>query len=456
MNSPRASLPSFLSAAKHALTSYNVSQLQSLTFVIGNESADLDSICSAVVWAYMLTYFTRSKAASHRPTTLYVPLTNIPRADFGLRPELNVALHYAQLTPGQLISLNDLPVPLPPPKQTRWLLVDHNSFTGSLGELYGSRVLGCIDHHDDEGRVPRGTRDGEGLEAEPRIIQPSGSCASLVIAWALERWKAELTAQPQTNWSTMNENEKQAWQKERQTIAAWDAQLARLALAPILIDSACLTSSKTTSMDTNATNFLEWLIKYHEGTAYDRAAFYKELSIAKEDISSLSFLDALRKDYKQWNEAEEVRNPNQPSCNLGIVAVVQPLSNLISKAGNTTAFLSILHSFSKERHLSILAIMTTSHPEQQLQRELLVWGMDARGAMAVQWFETQTALMLGLENWEENSGRDVIASTSLNEGLPGENSLRRVWNQRMIDNSRKQVAPLLRAAIRMNKGPPNI
>merc|ERR1711977_373894 len=76
---PRVSLRSFLSSAKSAL--HNASQQTSpLTFVIGNEAADLDSLCSAVVLAYLRTYTSTSPA-----NTLYIPLSSIPHTDLSLR-----------------------------------------------------------------------------------------------------------------------------------------------------------------------------------------------------------------------------------------------------------------------------------------------------------------------------------------------------------------------------------
>ena len=95
---------------------------------------------------------------------------------------------------GELISLDDLrehdtkssQLTKLKPDDTRWILVDHNALQGELGRTYGARVRGCIDHHDEEGKVP-----GKEIcvrEGEMRIVEKSGSCASLVIAWARDGW----------------------------------------------------------------------------------------------------------------------------------------------------------------------------------------------------------------------------------------------------------------------------
>ena len=120
MHLQRASLRSFLFSAKAALK--NVSQQSSpVTFVIGNESAgktgrcsqlafpltvspDLDSLCSAVVLAYL-----RTCAPTSKSDTLYIPLSNIPRAELSLRTELIPVLSHANIKPSMDISSPKIP-----------------------------------------------------------------------------------------------------------------------------------------------------------------------------------------------------------------------------------------------------------------------------------------------------------------------------------------------------------
>jgi exopolyphosphatase len=134
---------------------------------------DLDSLCSAVVLAYLRTY------TSHIGS-LYIPLSNLPSADLALRPELIPVLSNANLKPSDLITLSDLP-PMNtiasqlPPEKTRWILVDHNAMDGELSKIYGKRLVGCIDHHAEENAVPKDCRE------EPRIVRKSGSCMTLVV-----------------------------------------------------------------------------------------------------------------------------------------------------------------------------------------------------------------------------------------------------------------------------------
>jgi len=341
---------------------------------------------------------------------IYIPLSNLPRADLSLRPELLPVLSHANLKLSDLITLSDLPSPGQrssqlSPEKTRWILVDHNALQGELGKLYWTHITGCIDHHDEENQVPKD------CGKEPRIVRKSGSCSSLVVEYCREAWDS-LAARS---------TDKEA--------ALWNADLARLALAPILIDTTDLTlEPKTTPTDIEAVKYLEHRIYAKEGSKYSREEYFQEISQAKEDIGSLSLPDILRKDYKQWTEAG--------SLNLGVSSVVKDMSFLIEKAGSKEKFLEILKDFAKERNLSICSIMTTSLPDGVFKRELLVWGVDEKGAVAAKDFEVNAKNELGLTHWNEGALDQV-----------GGVDWRQCWWQARVENSRKQIAPLLRIAI---------
>lgn len=461
---PRVSVSTFLSTAKGILSRYNTTSSQersqltnTFTFVIGNESADLDSICCAIFLAYTLTYFSkvnRSLAASI-PDTFHIPLLNIPRTSLRLRPELSAVLKYANLTSSELLTLSELPESLPPPEKTRWLLVDHNALTGELGKIYGQRVVGCIDHHEDESLVPFGDKPGEGLEGEPRVIEKASSCASLVTAWVRDRWQSAMqSSNVQTAFSKEPEDRQSVeWGQE-------DAQLARLALAPILIDSACLKSAKTETKDVSSAAFLEQLIVRYEVNTYKRREFFSEVSAAKQDLSSLSLVDILCKDYKQWTEynPDQFSNPisNPTLSRIGIASVVQPIAYLLAKVANPSNFLQVLLKFAQEKDLSLLAVMTISYSKnKEFKRELLIWGLDERGVQAGQFFEQMAAKQLGLQKWDQNNltlDSDNINEEAKRGKISTGTSWRRCWIQLDTESSRKQVAPLMRAAMKRTMG----
>jgi exopolyphosphatase len=369
--------------------------------LLTQHSPDLDSLCSAVVLAYL-----RSYSPSSKTNTLYIPLSNLPRADLALRPELLPVLKHANLKPSDLITLSDLtssPHYLPV-EQTKWILVDHNALTGELGKIYSSRVVGCIDHHDEEDAVPRD------CEEEPRIVEKSGSCASLVVEYCKPIWK-ELA-------KTVGEDERQ-----------WNAELARLAIAPILIDTQNLRDeAKTVESDMRAVRFAEgWIMAGEEGESYSSQKYFEEIQNAKEDIRHLGLRDCLRKDYKEWSGGEG---------KVGVCSVVRDIEFLLEKAGNKEKFLEGVRNFAREKGLSVVSIMTTSHNDGVFKRELLVWALDANGVGAAQGFAKDSQERLGLEGWKGGE---------LDDEEEGE--WRRCWYQTKVENSRKQVAPLLRASL---------
>lgn len=272
--------------------------------------------------------------------------------------------------------------------------------------MYSSRVKGCIDHHDEENKVPKDCGD------EPRIIRKSGSCASLVVQYCREAWD-EMAHSGDAIGQT----------------ATWGAELARLALAPVLIDTTNLSiPSKTTDADREAVAYLSKRIGSVDGSDFSAKWYFEELTRAKEDIGGLSLHDILRKDYKQWDEGG--------AFTLGVSSVVKNLEFMIEKAGSELKFFDTMVEFARERKLDICSIMTTSHPEGVFKRELLVWGMNEKGVEAAKKFESDSKEKLGLEMWKDGA----LDATY-------KDSWRRCWWQTEVNNSRKQVAPLLRASM---------
>ncbi|KAG5929119.1 hypothetical protein E4U42_007023 [Claviceps africana] len=383
----KPTLEAFLATARSALKAPLAQRATPLTFVVGNESADLDSLCSAIVYAFLRT--------NSPPHTLHIPLSNLSRADLALRTEMTAVLQHAALTTDHLLTLSDLPDLQP--QDTRWVLVDHNSPTGAL-KKFASQVAGCVDHHVDEGFV--------GVDARPRIIEPCGSCMSLIVDECKQTW-GEL--------------------HERIDTAEHD-KLVKLSLAPILLDTTNLTAaSKVRPKDTQAVHFLQRHL--HDQTfAPDRC--HDLINAVKEDISGLSFRDIFRKDYKEWEES---------GLALGVSCVVQGFEYLLDKAQSEHVFLRELSSWAEDRRLDVAAVMTTSNPGGEFRRQLLVWGLNDRGREAVQTFRDVAAHSLRLEPWHG--------------GSLGAGEERFAWAQLELAASRKQVAPLLRKALKLSRQP---
>jgi len=420
---PRNSLRAFLTHAKTALHSA-IDQSQKLTLVIGNESADLDSLTTSLLYAYIRSCSPERNAF----TPLYIPITNIPAADIRLRTEFLTVCHHANVETKHLITLDDLPsyeelTETLKPENTTWILVDHNKLQGMLGEIYASRVCGVIDHHADEHAVPQTT------DSEPHLVEKCGSCTSLVVRYCRSAWD-QLSSSSLSAGAAHAQGDSVV--DDGAASRVWDAQLAKLALASVLIDTVNLTAKrKVEVVDVEAVEYLETKINLspRDAVGYDRQRFYDEIDKAKKDLDGLALGDVLRKDYKEWDEGGR---------KLGISSVVKPTEWLNGKCGGEKPFLGSVRKFAEGRGLSICAIMTAfTNKNGEFQRELLVWALDAGSVPVAEKFADTAKEKLGLE--EQQS--DNVSESSVD-------TWRRFWLQKDLGKSRKQVAPLLRDSMK--------
>ncbi|KAL4924162.1 putative exopolyphosphatase [Aspergillus undulatus] len=414
-------------------------------YVIGNPSADLDSIISAIVYSY----FANGRVPRDYPRP-HFPLINLDNVSVGselrrLRPEflkalelshpeetseidnptlkelfLTVADFRTQLEGADkksqieadsvLVDWNALPV----------RPSDNRSGKGSLPSLpVEFNVLGCIDHHEDEKFL------APIADTQPHLIMPTGSCTSLVIS-ELERMGL--------------------WQKVDKIPS--EEQLAKLSLAPILIDTINLTAeSKVTKFDTLAYDFL-----LPKATGSDKTwssdGFFAEIDETKQNSLDLLTVDEmLGRDYKEWDEAS-TRHPDQPTVRIGICSMVKSLPWIVRKAGNSQSFLDSLEAFSSERNLDVISVMTAFNSAEagEFSRELLVRGRNKWGADAMKHFASDSTAELGLEHWHSLDGDDGARDITDHLNASKDDCWMQIWLQTNLAKSRKQVAPLIRGA----------
>jgi exopolyphosphatase len=402
MSPPQNLLKPFLQSARHLLATA-VKTLQPISIVLGNESAGNNPPSPVSPHQpYIAQTSTQSPPPSSTlifPHFILVPsLSPSFRAQiFPLRPELLHVLSVLQLSTSDLLCADDHPSFSDLNREHISIhLVDHNKLTLLLP---GERVRGVIDHHHDEGQY---------TSASPRVITNGGSCASLV-----------------TRHFGIPGDDRQE-------------QLAKLALAAILIDTANL-CQKVTPHDVAAVEMLEKCIlsaasTEGAGDKWDRGLFYEGIYKAKTRVGNMSLRDLLRKDYKEWNE-EAVDGGRRK---LGIASMVRGLEWLIEREG-TDQFLEIMKKWGEERELDVLGVMTTGGTGEDFKRELLVWALrdnavecvqrvqceGAEGGITAQFLEERTA---GRSIRREG---DLEAGKSSNESETGGTAAKRVLEQRM-------------------------
>ena len=350
---------------------------------------------------------------------------NLPASSLRLRPEFTTVCAHANIAIDRLITLDDLPSVSRPLASARWILVDHNKLQGQLGSQYSSSVHGVIDHHEEENAVPQDT------DPEPRVIEKCGSCTSLVVRQCKPAWENMSNSSMSTGAA---HGQAEAAVNDSAMTQGWDAQVAKLALSSILVDTANLKApGKVEQVDRESVDYLEAKIQLSSKDAriWNRDRFFEDLDEAKKDIGGLGLTEVLSKDYKGWTEN---------GTKLGISSVVKSMDFLVQKANKEklSSFEDQLQQFMVDRDLSIFAIMTTfTSSEGDFKRELLVQACPSASSSAIK-FAEQGASDFQLKNLD-------IKGISTQDKLG--QSWRKVWLQNDVSKSRKQVAPLLRKVI---------
>jgi exopolyphosphatase len=468
MRTPKAmTLLQFLRQARQVHLQFISGALsESPVYVIGNPSADLDSIVSAIVYSYCAN--NRLPIQSPRP---HIPLLNLPNVPAGpelfrLRPEFVAALwsstnfpalrseekfENTQHSAGSLLrehflTVADFTQSLQDQTILKQLLaeatlVDWNALScpsnndkgfGSLIGLPGVsfRALGCIDHHVDEHYMP----SADSLpKDQPLIIQPGpGSCASLI---------------------TRELQQRSLWEETAEMV-----QLAKLALSAVLIDTSNLTAEgKVTDIDREAVHSLRAQIEGEieassTGHKWEMEAFYNAILSSKQNsLDMLTLHEVLDRDYKDWTETSQ---SSGKTVKMGFCSSVKPIRWIVQKAGTPKQFLDAARSFasSPEKDLDVLVVMTSfTASDGQFCRELFV-GVDRGNTSAlegVKAFVEQASSQFGLVDWSPLDGEEIpeLSGDSLS-ALNGDSPLwTRLWVQTNATGSRKQVAPLLRTSV---------
>jgi len=285
-------------------------------FVLGNEAADLDSMASAVGYAYC------ASPGSPAPDAIFVPLVNVPRADYKLRTEAVFLFASVGIEPDMLTFIDEVDLgALHAAGGIELILVDHNVLSGAQGAL-ADAVVGVIDHHKDEGGF---------ADAAVRIIEPVGSAATLVAEALL-----------------------------RQDAAAIEPPLAELLLGTILLDTVNLDAEAKRATDKDG----EIAARLQAICGADGQALFERLQFEKFNVASLGTGDLLRKDYKEY-QLGPVR--------CGIASVLLPIAQWLEK---DPAIAASLAEFAGRQKLDLLLAMN-AFTDPEFRRELVVWAADA-------------------------------------------------------------------------------
>ncbi|KAI0267356.1 hypothetical protein BC834DRAFT_923584 [Gloeopeniophorella convolvens] len=367
------------------------------TIAMGNEAGDLDSLASAVAYAWY---------ATHRLQQPTVPLLRTRRADVALRAENLHALALSGAAADDLLTADELPAHAPP--AARYALLDHNvlaePFTADDG---GARVVAVIDHHADEGRH---------LDAAPRVVEvPTGSCASLVARLVQREWPAGA-----------------------------QRGVARLLLCAVLVDTGGLRAGgKAEAADRGVAPFL---LERAELAPTDASALAgevqdvrevrllaRELVDKKESVDHLGARDLLRRDYKEYKFVRAWDTGGAPLF-VGLASVPKGVKAITrGEEGGGAELVAACLGWMDERGLGVLGgkgkhrremLWVVRHVDEEVRRRL--WkGLEESKELKV----------------ERRKGKKYIEAA---EGAVGEGVKVRVYEQGNAQATRKATAPLVR------------
>ncbi|KAF2636704.1 DHH phosphoesterase [Massarina eburnea CBS 473.64] len=288
---------------KRFFIDWQASKESEWVFVMGNEGGDLDSMASALAWAYHLEHSTNNTSNPIKAIALLQ--TSMDALD--LRPENRVALHNSKMTSGHedLLTMDELPEDPEnlSPKLKGIVLVDHAS---PLRKWNKAKVVSIMDHHVDQGTAPK---------AEPRIFEKTASCTTIVARQML------------------NELEKLPEEYHM------PHELLELILAAIAIDSSGL--RQATDADIQTSKRVLDRSRWHKRDLKDAMKeLSKTLKKAKKDLDHLNVRDLLRRDWK--GDFVDTPSPRTPTISLGFASIPYSLDEQIAKTG----FGELFHWFS--------------------------------------------------------------------------------------------------------------
>ncbi|OWB78195.1 hypothetical protein B5S32_g2383 [[Candida] boidinii] len=418
----------FLKFSKQSFK-HTSSSVKKLTLVAGNQSADLDSVVSSILYSYFHN-LNNSRSAQEKferkdnlTDEIVIPLINIPSEDLCLRKDVEFVLKTIDINFENLLFLNDLIKDTTNTNDTSLLtkfssidlvLVDHNTPQGSSLQNFiknnNIKIKSIIDHHVDEKLY---------LDANPRIIKVVGSNTSLVLNY----WNSILD-----------------FKNNKELSFYHDLQNCLFALSPILIDTACL-SARVEEDDTEAFELIKSLNSKINSTEINK--WYGLINDAKSDYEGLSIRDIMRKDYKVFQYKS---SSGSKIYSLGISSMSKPIEYLL-KEFEDSQVLEDLKQWQSENSLDFVIIMTSYTDSNDNFKRDLAFFTDKSSSKSS---SSSSDELIDKAIKFLNKDLDLVTTELLNDNsfkITNSNQFFKIYNQKNLKASRKLVAPLLKTFI---------
>ncbi|KAI0299380.1 hypothetical protein B0F90DRAFT_1728224 [Multifurca ochricompacta] len=360
------------------------------TISMGNEAGDLDSLASAVAYAWY---------ATHHVGRLTVPLLQTPHADIYLRTENVYALELSGIDPAHLLTGDELPSNTSP--AIKYALLDHNTLAGRFAEDERARVVAIVDHHVDENHH---------LDASPRIVEvPTGSCSSLVARLIQNEWPEGMSR-----------------------------AIARLLLCAVLIDTGGLKAGgKAEATDRKVAPFL-----------LERA----ELTDAKGERELLSPRDLLRRDYKEYRLLPSWDNGGTVLVGLASVPrSIEAITGGDKRGGKELA--TACAAWLEEKGIDALGVLTSwkeavkQGEKGKHRREMLWFVRNDKEIKHRLWKGLEGSKELELKRKEGEKYIDSMEEVVEGKNVAKQQIKMRMYEQGNAKATRKVTAPLVKMII---------
>lgn len=279
----------------------------------------MDSIACSLAHAYRLSKTVPTDAFS-------LPLLQCSRADLHLRQDVIWLFSELGIDPDALLYSDDITAEVLSSMDELFVtLVDHNSPSGLL-ERFKPNITEVIDHHE---RTKSTMASGDGVKV---TIESVGSCSTLV-AERIFSENAEVV----------------------------DEKLAALLLASILLDTGDMKMQERVTQKDNA--IAEQLLQ-KVASNIDREQFYTKLFEQRSDISQLTNLDVLRRDFK----LEQVGD----TFSFGFSTVTALLSDFLRRS-DIFQDLSSFYALHNLDALLLLGVHISSRDDSEKRRQIAIF-----------------------------------------------------------------------------------
>jgi exopolyphosphatase len=416
---PKRSVKEFIkSTSDFVKLSNNLFENYDVTFCIGNEAADADSIISSLCYSYHLSRNPYCYNSMSLGPKLYIPLVCIPMDDLNLRRDVQILLEKVDIDYNHLISYEDINFGVKQsPVNYKFVLLDHNELNHNRIGISDPNVIDVeeiLDHHQDMNAHPNCINEKRHVAFDKeKSTALVGSACTLVCEKILE---------------TSSEG--------------FDEDLSILLMGVILLDTLNMNpnAGKGTLRDLEALKFLQSQV------SIDSNELFNTLSNAKTDPlfwNNLSARNCLRLDFKQFRFKE-----NAPL--IGISSVLCSTETFLRKSDLLPSIQTYLNGGDQEP-LEVLAIMNfIIDPEQIRSLILFSYSNELLSEMHNYLLMNSTTnqsfdegIFTSVQQskftvFNMSSDIDLISSQLIDHGI-----FIRMYSQGNVKYSRKQIAPIL-------------